>query len=244
MWWLKGSLLNNPAWKVPMFFCMFFFRGLKVTAKFAPENEWLEYDPTSFWGSFGLFSGGRCLLLVSGSVLDQNDRNTLLPQPRWVLFFVHWFDPWTIRVDVEGFCLSQKGVTPKSQNHSSGILWKDLIPGKVRLIPKFGKKTAWKSCGLRKSCGSWWGLFECWNTTLTTWSPSWWYCYWTLKSASASAKHGIYIDGPGISFLRSERLALYDMCHNGEKFHSSVFFTLQIMWARPFNRKWSKFFCC
>ena len=67
----------------------FFFRGLKVTATFAPENEWLEYDPTSFWGSFGLFSGGRCLLLVSGSVLDQNDRNTLLPQPRWVLFFVH-----------------------------------------------------------------------------------------------------------------------------------------------------------
>lgn len=143
-----------------------------------------------------------------------------------------------------GFLFVSKRCHPKIPKSLQWNFVERFDSRKGKTYPKVWKKTAWKSCGLRKSCGSWWGLFECWNTTLTTWSPSWWYCYWTLKSASASAKHGIYIDGPGISFLRSERLALYDMCHNGEKFHSSVFFTLQIMWARPFNRKWSKFFCC
>ncbi len=34
-------------------------------SKFAPEYQWLEDDPASFWGNLGLFSGAN-LLLVSG----------------------------------------------------------------------------------------------------------------------------------------------------------------------------------
>ena len=42
--------------------------SLKLTAK-APENRWLEEDPASFWGNFGLFSGVNSLFFPGGYVL-------------------------------------------------------------------------------------------------------------------------------------------------------------------------------
>ena len=38
----------------------------ETNSKFAPENGWLEYDPASFWGKFGLFSGAFAVSFREG----------------------------------------------------------------------------------------------------------------------------------------------------------------------------------
>lgn len=56
MWWLKGSLLNNPAWKVPMFFlCL--FSWLKSNSKVCTW-KWMvrirsDFLLGQFWPIFG-----------------------------------------------------------------------------------------------------------------------------------------------------------------------------------------------
>ena len=64
-----GIFWENPPWN--------------EASKLAPENGWLEYDPASFWGKFGLFSGFSLLVLGSVSYMFP-PKNPRLDPDQWV----------------------------------------------------------------------------------------------------------------------------------------------------------------